>query len=145
MLSSEAIDRLLSEVEKLAPVCTGYVHGGISPDGVLLDGDRHISSVVDWGLFSTGLPAQDVIDVFVHWCVQKEGEVRADAAQSLLQAYLSLEKLRGDQWHPAAVAWCAHRLGAALMGRSHLPRGFASILENPHSLSATLTICQSKL
>lgn len=148
MLSSAAVDRLLTDLEKLEKLpnsAIGYVHGAISPDAVLLDHDRHIASLVDWGNFSIGLPAQDVIDAFVHWCVHKDGEVRADAAQALLQAYLSLEKFRGDQWHSVVIAWCAHRLTAALLGRTHLPRGFGSILENPHSLSATLTICQSKL
>ncbi len=148
MLSAAAVDRLLTDLEKLEKLpnsAFGYVHGAISPEAVLLDHDRHIASVVDWGNFSIGLPAQDVIDAFVHWCVHKDGEVRAEAAQALLQAYISLEKFRGDQWHSVVIAWCAHRLSSALSGRTHLPRGFGSILENPHSLSATLTICQSKL
>ncbi len=148
MLPAAALDRLLAELEKLEKVFAagaGYVHGGISPESVLLDHDRHIAAIVDWGVFSTGIPAQDVIDAFMSWCVHKDGEVRADAAQALLQAYLSLEKFRGDQWYSAVISWCAARLGAAVLGRKHLPRGFAGILENPHSLSATLTICQSKL
>ena len=148
MLSAAAVDRLLTDLEKLEKLpnsAISYVHGAISPEAVSLNHDRHIASLVDWGNFSIGLPAQDVIDAFVHWCVNKDGEVRAEAAQALLQAYLSLEKFRGDQWHSVVIAWCAHRLSAALSGRTHLPRGFGSILENPHSLSATLTICQSKL
>ena len=144
-LNVAQIEKIIRELSDLSVACTHCWHGALTPEAVLLDADRQIMSILDWGYCQVGFPHEDVVDVFLNWCVDREGQIRSPEAQGFLQAYFSLNSTNGPPWHQIVVLWTGHRLIAALSGRAKLPRGFATILENPHFLSAAITICQSKL
>ncbi len=144
-LKADQIQQLIGQLADISVECTHCWHGALTPDAILLDADHQIMSILDWGYCQVGLAYEDVVDVFLNWCVDSDGQIRSPEAQIFLQAYFSLQNTNGPSWHSAVVLWTGHRLIAALSGRAGLPRGFATILENPHFLSAAITICQSKL
>ncbi len=144
-LQAVPIEKFMEQLSYLSVDCTQLWHGSLTPDAVLLDADHQIVSIVDWGCCQVGFPHEDVVDVFLNWCVDAEGLIRSPEAQSFLQSYFSLHSIAGPGWHETVLVWTAHRLIASLSGCAPLPRGFLTILENPHFLSAAITICQSKL
>ncbi len=144
-LQARQVEKLIEQVADIALECTLWRHGSLTPEAVLMDADHQIVSVLDWGYCQVGFPHEDVVDVFLNWCVDVDGQIRSPEAQSFLQAYFSLHSTTAPPWHETVLIWTAHRLIAALSGSAQLPRGFATILENPHFLSAAITICQSKL
>ena len=144
-LNATLIEKIIHQLEELSVDCTHCWHGALTPEAVLLDADHQIMSIVDWGNCQVGYPHEDVVDVFLNWCVDTDGQIRSPEAQCFLQAYFSLHSTNGPPWQQIVVLWTGHRLIAALSGCAGLPRGFATILENPHFLSAAITICQSKL
>jgi Ser/Thr protein kinase RdoA (MazF antagonist) len=144
-LPARQVEKLIAQVADIALECTLWWHGALTPEAVLMDADHQIVSVLDWGYCQVGFPHEDVVDVFLNWCVDSDGQIRSPEAQSFLQAYFSLHSTNAPPWHETVLIWTAHRLIAALSGCARLPRGFATILENPHFLSAAITICQSKL
>jgi Ser/Thr protein kinase RdoA (MazF antagonist) len=145
VLDASQVEKLIQQLTDISVECTYCRHGSLTPEAVLLDADRQIVSVLDWGNCQVGFPQEDVVDIFLNWCVDTDGQVRSPEAQAFLQAYFSLHSTAGPAWHEAVLVWTGHRLIAALSGCGQLPRGFATILENPHFLSAAITICQSKL
>jgi len=144
-LNLAQIEKIIQQLADISVECTHCWHGALTPEAVLLDADHQIMSIVDWGYCQVGFPHEDVVDVFLNWCVDRDGQIRSPEAQCFLQAYFSLHSTNGPPWHQTVVVWTGHRLIAALSGCAGLPRGFATILENPHFLSAAITICQSKL
>jgi Ser/Thr protein kinase RdoA (MazF antagonist) len=122
----------------------GLAHGGISPEAILLDADRQIVNVVDWGLCQAGHSAQDVVDAFVYWCIRPDGMVARDEAQALLEAYGSLASQPVASWQNVVLGWCGRHLIDHYTGCRPLPRGFGTILANPDSLTAAISFCQSK-
>ncbi|MGC8623791.1 MAG: phosphotransferase [Phycisphaerae bacterium] len=144
-LKAEQIEKLIQQLTDISVECTTYRHGALTPDAVLTDADHQIVSVLDWGYCQAGFAHEDVVDVFLNWCVDNDGQIRSPEAQAFLQAYFSLHSISDPGWHQTVLVWTGHRLIAALSGCARLPRGFATILENPHFLSAAITICQSKL
>jgi Ser/Thr protein kinase RdoA (MazF antagonist) len=144
-LNAGHLEKLAQMLEQNVPSPSRWRHGGLSPESLLLDSERQISAILDWGQASAGLPEEDLVDVFVLWCVDDDGQVRTPQAQSLFQSYLSLNSGDTSIWHQAVLNWCAHHVLAALSGRSALPRGFATILENPQFLSAAISLCLSKI
>ncbi len=144
-LKAEQIKKLMQQLSDISLECTDYRHGALTPDAVLMDTEHQIVSVLDWGCCQVGLANEDVVDVFLNWCVDNDGQIRSPEAQAFLQAYFSMHDTGDPGWHETVLIWTGHRLIAALSGCAQLPRGFATILENPHFLSAAITICQSKL
>ena len=138
------VELLLSMLEDRAVDNAGLAHGGISPEAILLDADRQIVNVVDWGLCQTGHPAQDVVDAFVYWCIRPDGMVARDEAQALLEAYASLAPHPVVSWQNVVLSWCGRHLVDHYTGFRPLPRGFDTILANPESLTAAISFCQSK-
>lgn len=138
------VDSLLHVLEDRHIDAAGLAHGGISPEAILLDADRQIVNVVDWGLCQAGHPAQDVVDAFVYWCIRPDGMVARDEAQALLEAYASLAPHPVASWQDVVLGWCGRQLIDHYTGCRPLPRGFGTILANPDSLTAAIGLCQSK-
>ncbi|HMD53183.1 MAG TPA: phosphotransferase [Phycisphaerae bacterium] len=144
-LKMDHLEKFVELLEQTVPVVRGWRHGGLSPESILLDSDRQISAILDWGLTSVGLPQEDMVDVFVLWCIENDGQVKMPEAHSLFQAYLSLNPVDEALWPKAVLAWCAHRTTAALTGTGVLPRGFATILEKPEFLTTAISACLSRI
>jgi len=144
-LKADHLEKLVQTLEQTVPVVHGFRHGGVAPEAILLDSGRQVSAVLDWGLFSAGLPQEDVVDVFVQWCIEPDGQVRMPEAQSFFQAYLSLTATSEELWRQAVLVWCAHRATTALAGTGTLPRGFATFLEKPEFLLAAISVCLSRI
>lgn len=142
--SQADVELLLERLEDGRVNDAGLAHGGISPEAILLDADRQIAGIVDWGLCRAGHPASDVVDAFVYWCVKPDGMVARDEAQALLEAYASLAPNAVESWHHVVLGWCGRRLMDHYTGCCPLPRGFGTILAHPDSLTAAISLCQSK-
>ena len=137
------LNSLKERLEDLPPP-VGHVHGDIQPAAVLLDNEHQIRTFVDWGLLHAGNPLEDLIDVFVHWCIASDGVVNIDQGRTFIEAYRSLSSLPAQPWPDAIASWSAHRLIDAAQGRRPLPRGFVAFLSNPATLSTPLEYCQAK-
>lgn len=123
----------------------GWAHGGINHSSVLLDDDRQITAVIDWGLAGDGSNHEDAVDVFVRWCVDADGQIRATEARAFLEAFLSLApEAKTPDWRDVVDRWCMRQLDNALLGYRQLPQGFGSIIRNPSFLSTAIALCQNK-
>ena len=144
LLDATALQRFIDSQKGKAPL-QGWIHGGINQSSILLDDDRQITAFIDWGLTSHGSRFEDAVDVFVEWCVDEAGQIRAMEARSFLDAFLSLEPASEyPDWQRIVDYWCMRQIFNALMGYRRLPRGFGSIIRNPPFLSAAIALCQSK-
>ena len=133
------------DTQKGKPPLEGWIHGGINQTSVLMDDDRQITSVIDWGLAGSGSHYEDAVDVFVQWCVDTEGQIRATEARAFLEAFLSLApEPRTPDWQGVVDYWCMRQIINALRGYRPLPRGFGSIIRNPAFLSTAIALCQNK-
>jgi len=122
----------------------GWVHGDIQPAAVLLDTDKQIRSVLDWGLLHPGEPLEDVVDAFVHWCVASDGTVADDRGRALLEAYRSLHPIVGGAWADAVSLWLARRMVDFVATRRILPRGYLTYLADPEHLASALQFCDTR-
>jgi len=141
-LSPAHMEQLLSAVREAAP--TGWCHGDVQPAALLVDHDRQIRTVVDWSLAHAGVPLEDLVDAFTHWCIAPDGTVGAEHARALLEAYRSLRAFENDQWLGAVQSWCAWRIIHAIHDLSPLPRGFGQILADPAALAQAIELCAAK-
>jgi hypothetical protein len=133
------------DAQKGEPSPQGWLHGGINQSSVLMDDDRQITALIDWGLAGGGSSYEDAVDVFVGWCIDAEGQVRAAEARAFLEAFLSLTpEPQAPDWQEVVNYWCMRQIHNALLGFHPLPRGFASILRNPAFLSTAIALCQNK-
>lgn len=143
LMEARALESFVRASVQLPPL-DGWVHGGISAESMLLDDDRQITALMDWGLTGRGSSCEDAVDVFVHWCVDEHGQVRSAEARAFLEAFLSLARPRAPAWDAVVSHWCARQLYYALLGHRQLPRGFGSIVANPHFLSTAIALCHNK-
>lgn len=144
LLDANALQQFIDNQKGNTPL-PGWIHGGINRSSVLLDDDRQITTFIDWGLTSHGSRFEDAVDVFVEWCVDDAGQIRAMEARAFLEAFLSLEPASDyPDWQKIVDYWCLRQIYNALMGYRRLPRGFGSIIRNPPFLSAAIALCQSK-
>ncbi len=134
--------RLVNELTDAA--AASWCHGDIQPAAFLLDHDRQIRTIVDWGLLHPGDPLEDLIDAFIHWCIGTDGLVNSDTARSLLEAYRTLCPIAKEGWRPAVQCWCAHRIIDATRDLNPLPKGFGQILADPAALVRAIELCEAK-
>lgn len=57
------LDCLLDEAQVVEPV---LCHGDVSPEHVFVDEDLRVSAVIDWGLWSGGVPVEDLAWIAMH-------------------------------------------------------------------------------
>jgi Ser/Thr protein kinase RdoA (MazF antagonist) len=144
LLDARALQQFI-DGQRGKPSLQGWMHGGINQSSVLMDDDRQITAFIDWGLTGIGSRFEDAVDVFVEWCVDEDGQIRAMEARAFLEAFLSLEPpSEHPDWQSVVDYWCMRQIYHALMGYRRLPRGFGSIIRNPPFLSAAIALCQSK-
>jgi Ser/Thr protein kinase RdoA (MazF antagonist) len=123
------------------------VHRDISADSVLLDGERQMRSIVDWGLLAPGCAEEDLLNVFQQWCVQADGTVRSDELRAFLEAYRTLCPLPLDpaeRWTQTAARWLAATYVDAADGTRALPRGWMTMAREPRAIADALLLCEPK-
>ncbi|NNM84168.1 MAG: phosphotransferase [Phycisphaerales bacterium] len=113
-------------------------HGSLDPAAIMLDGDRLITAITDWGAVGLGTTESDIVDALVLWCVQADGTGIYPRAKAFCEAYFSLANSKAFDWGQAVRQWCVHRGAEAVAGRRPLPRGFADIAREPQSLADML-------
>jgi Ser/Thr protein kinase RdoA (MazF antagonist) len=123
------------------PASQGWVHGDIQPPALLVDADRQLRTVMDWGLLHQGAPQEDLIDAFLSFCTTADGGLAADRGRTLLESYHTLVPIARIPWTPVVASWCARRLLDAHAGRRPLPIGFSTVLERPEDLATALASC----
>jgi Ser/Thr protein kinase RdoA (MazF antagonist) len=122
----------------------GPCHGDIQPAAFLLDHDRQIRTVVDWGLLHAGDPLEDMVAAFVHWCIAADGTVNTETARTLLESYRSLIPISKERWLPAVRSWCAWQILHATADHAPLAKNFAHILQDPGALAQAIELCEAK-
>ena len=113
-------------------------HGAFDPAAIMLDGDRLITAITDWGSVGMGTSESDIVDALVMWCVQADGTGIYPRAKAFCEAYFSLADGKAFDWGDAVRQWCVHRGAEAVAGRRPLPRGFADIARDPQALAGML-------
>jgi Ser/Thr protein kinase RdoA (MazF antagonist) len=109
------LEALAAELAEHKDDGVAYVHGDLAPDAVLLDDDRQLRGVLDWGLLRPGTPAEDLFWVFTTFCGTDPAAMRP-----ILEAYLSLEKLAAGAMKVGVARALARRIIEARAGRTAL-------------------------
>jgi Ser/Thr protein kinase RdoA (MazF antagonist) len=123
------------------PLDRGWAHGDLQPSALLLDADRQIRTVVDWGLLHPGCPLEDLVDAFLTLCVDENGRLAEEKGKSLFEAYTSLTPLGRVAWTPVVASWCGQRLLDAAANKRDLPAGIEVYLRRPESLATAIATC----
>ena len=131
-LETGVLENLAAELAAQPPNRLTYVHGDLSPESVLLDGDDQLRFVLDWGLLRPGTPTEDLVWVFINWC---RGDV--DTMREILEAYCELETVSSAAIKTAVTRAAARRIIEARAGRTAM-RPALELLENRAEVLAGL-------
>ncbi len=125
-----------------APLSTRrWLHGDVHAQAILLDADRHVSAFIDNGLMHAGDQQQDVLDVFVNWCLDETHFVRDEHARAFFSAYRTLAPENVGDFSLAVVRWAAWRIRTSAHNIQPPPHGFPQLLANLPGLATAANLC----